>query len=313
MSLAACLMIYSAVVLVVGPAVLRRLSRAGHAPRLGVTAWLAAIGSVLVTWLVVAGLLAVDVAAHWGQRNSFVVACVAALCELAAGDAGRAAQVGVLVGLATVAVVMARFTIRIGRTIARLRAQAHGHAQAIRLVGRPTPDDGVYVVDATARAAYCVSGRPSAIVVTSSAIAALDRHELGAVIAHERAHLRGHHPAVMTVLRGLALVFPRLGLMTQAAREVSRLLEMCADDAAARRHGRDPLINGLMALVGVAPAAALGAADVAVLSRAERLLSPPQHRARIGAQLALAGAAALIIAAPMTMVALGAAGILVCS
>ena len=43
-------------------------------------------------------------------------------------------------------------------------------------------------------AAYCVSGRPPAIVVTTAALGALDDRQLDAVVAHERAHLAGHHP-----------------------------------------------------------------------------------------------------------------------
>ena len=39
-------------------------------------------------------------------------------------------------------------------------------------------------------------------------------------------------------LRSLAAVFPRLGLMVVGAQQVSALLEMCADETAARRHSR---------------------------------------------------------------------------
>jgi len=54
------------------------------------------------------------------------------------------------------------------------------------------------------------------------------------VVAHERAHLTGHHALIVTGLRGLAAVFPRLALFRQGLQHVSRLLEMCADDAAVR-------------------------------------------------------------------------------
>jgi Zn-dependent protease with chaperone function len=234
------------------------------------------------------------------------------LCRLAAGDSGRRAQLLVLAGLGAAVAGVAYLGVRIGRTIVRLRAHARAHAQAVRLVGRPTGEPDVYIIEAPERAAYCVSGRPSTIVVTSAAVAVLDRAELTAVIAHERAHLVGHHPAVMTALRGLSTVFARLPLMTQAAVEVARLLEMCADDAAARRHGRRALVDGLMALVGAAPVGALGAADSAVLSRAHRLLSPPAQRARIGVQVALAAAATTFLVAPVSMVILDTAGFLTC-
>lgn len=312
MSVVACLLVYSVVVVACGPPLLSSLTKSGLAPRSGVAAWLIAIGSVLVTWLTVAVLVVYDVIAHWRQGSSFVATCFEVLCDLAAGKAGSAPQVMLLVGIAAAVAIVGVAGIRFARTVARMRAHAHGHAQSIRLVGRPTAEHDVYIVDAAERTAYCVSGRPPAIVVTSAAIAALDDRELGAVLAHERAHLDGHHPRVVTTLRGLALVFPWLALMTRGAAEVSKLLEMCADDAAVRRYGNDALLAGLMALAGGAPAGALGAADVAVLNRAERLALPPAHRARMRAQAALTSASTVIALAPIATLVLGASGVLMC-
>lgn len=312
MSVAACLLAYSVVVVVCGPSLLSSLTKGGLAPQSGVATWLIAIGSVLLTWLTVAVLVVVDVIAHWRQGGSFIASCFELLCDLAAGKAGRAPQVMLLVVVAFVVATVAVMGIRLARTIGRLRAHAHGHAQTIRMVGRPTTESDVYIVDAAKRTAYCVSGKPPAIVVTSAAVAALDEQELGAVLAHERAHLDGHHPRVVMTLRGLALVFPWLSLMTRAAAEVSRLLEMCADDAAVRRYGNDALLAGLMALAGGAPTAALGAADVAVLNRAERLALPPAHRARIRAKAALTSASTVFAVAPIASFVLGASGVLMC-
>jgi beta-lactamase regulating signal transducer with metallopeptidase domain len=311
-SVAACLILYSAVVVVVGPPLLRALTRGGHAPRCGVAAWLTAITSVLLSWLTAAVLLVLDAIAHQGQHGSFVASCVELLCDLAAGEVGSAAQLMLFAGSAAVVAAVAVFGLRVARTIARLRAHAYGHAQAVRLVGRPTTERNVFVVDTPERTAYCVSGSPPAIVVTSAAVAALDERELEAVLAHERAHLDGHHPKMVTTLRGLALVFPRLALMTQGAAEVSRLLEMCADDVAVRRFGQQALLTGLMALAGATPAAALGAADIAVLSRAERLAIPPAHRVRIRAGAALTSTSTIIALAPLVTVVLGASGVLMC-
>ncbi|WP_262982594.1 M56 family metallopeptidase [Rhodococcus sp. MTM3W5.2] len=157
--------------------------------------------------------------------------------------------------------------------------------------------DGVdaLVLDAGERAAYCVPGRPHVIVVTSSALDALASHELDAILAHERAHLDGHHPQLLAVLRVLAGVLPRVALFTTGAAEVSRLLEMCADDAATRIHGRGALLAGLIALAGSGPipAQGMGATSVAVLDRAGRLAAPAPgpDRVRARAQLALASVA----------------------
>nr|MDT0524302.1 M56 family metallopeptidase [Streptomyces sp. DSM 41633] len=168
----------------------------------------------------------------------------------------------------------------------------------------------VFIVDTDERTAYCVAGAPPALVVTTGAIAALGGDELQAVLAHERAHLDGHHLKIVTALRGLAMVFPRVRLMTRAATDVGRLLEMCADDAAVRRHGQRSLLAGLMALAGTTPAQALGAADVALLNRAERLALPPAPWMRVGAGAGLFGATTVIALAPVATFALGVSGLL---
>nr|WP_309227753.1 MULTISPECIES: M56 family metallopeptidase [unclassified Mycolicibacterium] len=308
--MAAGLMVYSVAMVVLAPTLLKALTRGGSAPRFGVAAWLTAIISVLTTWIVIPALIILDVVFHGGQRGSLLTACVRWLCDIAAGRAGIAAQATVVAVAVTLIVVVVGVGIKVLRTIRRLHAHAHGHAQAVRLVGRPTGQRDVFIVDAAERTAYCVAGQPPAIVVTSGAMAALNGDELQAVLAHERAHLDGHHPKIVTALRGLAMVFPRVRLMTRGALDVARLLEMCADDAAAHRYGQHTLLTGLMALAGATPAQTLGAADVALLNRAERLALPPAPWARISARAGLFGAMALIALAPIATFTLGASGLL---
>ncbi|ODR26057.1 M56 family metallopeptidase [Mycolicibacterium porcinum] len=310
MNIAAGLLIYSVVMVLLAPRLLSALTRAGSAPRFGVAAWVTAIVSVLATWIAIPLLVIGDVVFHSGQRGSLLASCVELLCDIAAGRAGFAAQAAVVVVAVGLILVVAGFGMKASRAIRRMRAQSHSHAQAVRLVGRPAGRRDVFIVDADERTAYCVAGAPPAIVVTTGAIAALGDDELHAVLAHERAHLDGHHPRIVAVLRGLALVFPRVRLMTQGAADVTRLLEMCADDAAARRFGEHTLLTGLMALAGAAPAQALGAADVALLNRAERLALPPAPWTRLGASAGLLGATTVIALAPIATFALGASGLL---
>lgn len=313
MSIAACLLLYSFTVIVVGPPVLRLLTRGGQAPRFGVAAWLTAVASVLLTWAAAVVLVVVDVGRHWNQRGGLIlVSCLMRLHAVAVGDAGVVPQIALLAVAVAVVAAAVFIGVRLARTVSRLRVRAHEHADAVRIVGRRTGHSDVVVLDAMKPAAYCVSGRPPAIVVTSGALAALDDHQLGAVVAHERAHLAGHHPNVVATLRSLAMVFPQFPLMAVAPREVARLLEMCADDAAARRHGSRALLSGLLALSGAAPAEALGAADVAVLSRAERLIVPSAVHARVRASAALAGALAIIAAGPVMTAVLASSGALMC-
>jgi Zn-dependent protease with chaperone function len=311
-SVAACLL-YSLAVAVLGPPLLRRLTRGGQAPRLGVAAWLTAIGSVLTSWMATAVFLVTDVTGHWNEPHSLIASCLALLGDVVTGDAGMAAQVLLLAVSALAAVATAAMVARVARTVARMRAFSRDHAQSVRLVGHATDADDVVVVDAAKPAAYCVPGRPPTIVVTTAALAALDDGQLRAVLAHERAHLAGHHAQVVAALRGLAAAFPNLTLITDGAKQVSSLLEMCADDAAARRHGHSALLSGLVVLSGAVPAGALAAAHVGVIARAERLTTPQTHLAKVRARAALSSAMTMMAAGPLITAALAASGALICS
>jgi hypothetical protein len=87
-SIAACLLLYSFAVIVVGPVVLRTLTRGGQAPRFGVAAWLTAVGSVLVTWAAATVLVIADIVRHWNQHGLILASCLMRLHAVVVGDAG---------------------------------------------------------------------------------------------------------------------------------------------------------------------------------------------------------------------------------
>jgi Zn-dependent protease with chaperone function len=312
MNIAAGLLVYSLAVLLAGPPVLRALTTNGHVPRLGVAAWVTAIASVVAGWLAAVAMLIFEVIGHWHYPQVFVASCLNRLHGVVSGHAGLVSQIMLVAIAAPMTTAAAIGCVQLARTVLRMRARAHDHARAVRLVGHRMDEANVVVVEAAQPAAYCVSGRPSAIVVTSAALAALDERQLAAVVAHERAHLTGHHSLIVTGLRGLAAVFPRLALFSEGLQHVSRLLEMCADDAAVRRHDRRVLLTGLVTLCRAAPAEALAAADLAVLARAERLAAAPGDPAAGQARAALASLVALLAAGPLITVALAASGALMC-
>ena len=78
MGVAVCLLLYSFAVAVIEPGLLVRLTWSGTAPRLAIAAWLTAIVSVLVSWLVAAGFLVVAVARYWDQPGRIASACLSA-------------------------------------------------------------------------------------------------------------------------------------------------------------------------------------------------------------------------------------------
>ncbi|NEW50628.1 M56 family metallopeptidase [Nocardia cyriacigeorgica] len=277
MNLASSLLLYGSVVAVLGPPVLRRLTRAGTAPRLGVLAWVVTVISALVAWTASAALFVIEFATVWRHCDEALRACYAVFGTPVHPYDHTVGKV-VTFGLAVViAAGIGTFTWRTVCALKAMRQRTRAHAKAVRMVGRRVPGLGAVVLDAPQPQAYAVPGKPDTIVVTSGALEALSGDQLAAVLAHERAHLSGRHGALTAALSGIATTAPRLGVFRHGAAEVGKLLEMCADDTAARAHGREPLLGGLLAIVDAGartPAGALGAAGTAVLARAERLVAP---------------------------------------
>ncbi|MBB3663612.1 Zn-dependent protease with chaperone function [Prauserella sediminis] len=314
MSIAACLLLYGLVVATLGPRLLTRWTRPGVAPRLGVAVWLVAIISVPASWAAAAVLALVAPTLGSHQPVRILDSCLAALEAVAAGDAGVALQAG-LFALTTGAVAAAGFLVtRIVRWLLAARARTHDHARMARMAGRELPGSDAVVVESPQRLAYCVAGRPHAIVVSQGALDTLDAPHLAAVLAHERAHLDGRHHLVLAATRGLAGTLPKVPLFTTGAAEVARLLEMCADDTAARAHGRQTVLGALLALSGAAtlPTGALGATGVGVLDRAERLAEPVGFAQRWRARALLTTTLALLTAGPVITGALSATGLAFC-
>jgi Zn-dependent protease with chaperone function len=295
-----CLALYAAVVGVLAPRVLPRLTRRGVVPAAAVTVWLLVLASVLVSWTAAAVALGSYVARTWNQPHP-LGACVAALRFAASGHSGLATQIGLAVVTAAGSALVAGLAIRVGRSLLRARAGSRRHAESARILGRRVAGVDGLVVDAPQKMAYCLAGRPGTIVITSAAVAALPRPHLDAVLSHERAHLTGHHHLLLAVTRALAASMPRIRLFSVAQVEVARLLEMCADDTAVRRHGPTALLSALLTLAGAEaiPSPALGASTVGVASRVSRLTEPETPARRVCAHLLLAAVSGVVLAAPL--------------
>ena len=311
MSMAVGLVLYTGAVLMLGPAVLRALTRSGMSPRWGVAAWLAAMASVVSAWVVISVFVVIDEVAHWSRGHSMLDSCLDMLFQLLIGQSGQAPPLMHTIAAASVLAVTVVAVSRLVASFLRLRANACRHAHDVRLVGQ-LMEGNVVIVDADVCAAYCVAGRPSTVVVTRAATARLTERELAAVLAHEQAHVRGHHLEVSMVVGAAARAFPRCALMRDGAAEVTRLLEMCADEVAANCWGRHTLLTGLLTLTAAAPVAALGAADAAVLSRAQRLALPPTSAFQARLQAALAAITVIAVPSPVATLVLAGSGLFVC-
>jgi Zn-dependent protease with chaperone function len=302
------------------PVLLSRLTRQGISAQLGLAAWLTAMASVLASTVAAVALLAGAAIAGWPRLAEVV-------CRSVAGRACtqvvyRSAAFEVPLGFAAAAATLTAAVLawRYGRALQRAGRRTRAHAEAARITGRQLPlrGDGAgrrvereatLVLEARQPAAYCVPGRPAAIVLTSGALAVLDRAQLGAVLAHERAHLAGRHHLLISLSRGLAASFPGVPVFTQGPAEVARLTELCADDAAARRSGRSALVAALLAMgTGAAvPDPALAVTSGAVTARVHRLLDPPRRGHHVRYALALAAVMLLLASLSGTVIAFAAA------
>jgi predicted transcriptional regulator/Zn-dependent protease with chaperone function len=264
-----------------------------RAPLLAILTYLAAGWSVVAA-LGLAGLtLAVHATALGGGLSHLIGACVLRL-RATYGTPGGATVAAL--GLSLAGAVAARTALT---AITHFRAagqQALRHAQTARLVGHPEPALGAVLVEHAQPHAYCVAGRHPTVILTTGAVQALDHGQLDAVLAHERAHLAGRHHRLLALARIGRLVLPFLPLMRDADEQVARLVELHADDAAAR--ARDPrlLATALVVLATAAsPAPALAAAATDSVQRIHRLLGPAEPLGRARRQLLGTIAAALAL------------------
>ncbi len=186
------------------------------------------------------------------------------------------------------------------------------HRALLSLLAHGDPKvPGALVVDYPAAAAYCVPGLRSRIVISAGALDLLDQAELAAVLAHERAHLRERHDLVLLPFTALARAFPWSVLVQRSYASVALLVEMLADDHAARQRPARELVTALIRVgsAGTAgtPAGALAMADAdapladsGVTARVERLLRPAPGIS-LPARILVCGAAAALVVVPAAL------------
>ena len=290
---------YAAALAWLGPAPLARLTAAGINARLGLAVWFVAMSSALASAVVAVSFLVRTAVDGWPRFAGTI--CKSVTGGPCPPQLYRSAIFEGSVAAASALAVLTVITLawRYGRSVHKDRRRASEHAQAARITGRRFPVTGIaplstaVVLETPQPAVYCVPGRPATIVLTTGALAVLDEPQLLAVLAHERAHLAGRHHLLVTLGKAARAGFPGVPLFTRGADEVARLAEMRADDVAARRRGRDTLLQALVAM-GTgrplpAPSTSLAATGGAVTVRVRRLLDPPSGTSRACHGLALAG------------------------
>ncbi|WP_101787689.1 M56 family metallopeptidase [Nonomuraea indica] len=293
MTAVAVLAAYPVVAAIVLPRLLSGGGWAERAPRLAILLWLAACGSVVVSVLLAAFALAVPASVIGHGLAALFAACAAWLTH---GPGMTTTTTGI--ALAVAGAVAARIVYRAAVVFTRARTERRRHAEMLALLGRHDGLLDAIVVDYDERLAYCLPGRHGKAVITTGALRNLSLEQVAAVLAHEQAHLRGRHHLVLAVAETLATAFPGVPLFERARAELARLIELLADDVAARRHPRVLIATALVGLAtGRAPAFALGAGGDTALARVRRMLNPEKPLAR-RQRLAGSFAIALLLAGP---------------
>lgn len=168
--------------------------------------------------------------------------------------------------------------------------EARSRSKLVDAIGRQArstnvPTMALIVVPGDEPFAFTVGLRRRRVVVSASVLTTVGEDERTAVLAHERAHARGWHPALLSIGMVLSRAFPFIRPIRTCADQLLMGLEMAADEAAARVVG-DPLIvaRALLALAPHAPrrTAGLGVAATAIAARVERLAAAVEAERRPG-------------------------------
>lgn len=280
------------------PRVLARLNWWQRSPRLGILLWQALSASWILAVMLTGIAVAVPLPVISTDLATLLRACVMGLQAMYATPGGA---VLATVGLAAAILLFGRAGVCVAGELIRGRRHRRRHLQLLSLVGRQGPRCGAVVFDNAIAAAYCLPGRRGPIVLTSGALSALQAEELDAVLAHELAHLRGRHHLLLASAAGLKRAFRRVPLFHVACEQTELLVEMLADDAAARRQTQQTVASALLTLgeqrvqLGV-----LAAGGPSVAGRAERLLSP-DHPLGVLARAATLTAVAVALTVPVAV------------
>ncbi len=243
--------------------------------------------------------------------------------DLVSGLRGFAADVstadGVGIGSAAAlcgaGLLTAHLLLNLLLTIVRSERQRRRHARLLGLLSSPMSDPpGARLIDSPAPVAYCLPGAVSSVTVVSAGLVSLlDRHEMRAVIEHERAHVVQRHDVVLVLFRAWHTSLPWFPIAFRAQREVGLLIEMLADDRARQSVDDDVLARAIARVAGgrEVPSAGsddgLGTASLAELTARLARLDPAALPLPRAAELGVGAAAVGLVAIPTVLLLVPAA------
>jgi hypothetical protein len=184
----------------------------------------------------------------------------------------------------------------LARSLLSVAAHRRAHRDLLDVVGTWEEELGSVVLEDARVLAYHLPGlRDSRVVVTRGCVDRVGRAELDAVLAHERAHARGHHEALLQPFIAWQRTFPFVPAAAAATAAVALLTEHLADDAAVAAAGPAATLAAL-GRIGCGAGGASGTTP-STLARIRRLAGGRPAPAR-GAVTAGWAAAALVLLLP---------------
>ncbi|WP_037571095.1 M56 family metallopeptidase [Phaeacidiphilus oryzae] len=236
-----------------GPVVLTGARWTDREPVLGLLLWQALVGAVLLSCAL---SLALSLAAAWPAAHAILFTGAPRSVAAAYGIVWARQWVAagaVLLAFGGVRTLLALNSEFRGQRAWRRRRASELTERAPRLPraletdgapgggrrGRgPRERERLVVLENSAAEAWSLPGPAAHLVVTTGALRRLSDRELAAVLAHERGHVRARHHWLLQSAQALASAFPGARIFTDFLDETGRLVELAADDAASRRHGR---------------------------------------------------------------------------
>ncbi len=240
------------------PRLLEHMLRSGVDPQVSLVTWLALVCGTAISLAV--SVVLVLLPGHGPARRvvTLVHHCWAAL---RAGSAPRLEEVAGLLGVLLVVVASVRCAIGVVRQSRHRKDLHYRHLDLLRVLGREGDRYPTLWLDVSHPVAYSVAGRPHLVVASDGLRQTLPSDAVAAVLAHERAHLRGRHHMLVGLAEALAGAFRWLPLMRCSPDFVRTAAELSADSVAARSHGCDAVRAALLGMSAQGtPGSALGMA-----------------------------------------------------
>lgn len=212
-------------------------------PRVALAAWLTSQALFVGVVAAVPLVLWVRPGDRWHLLPASTLSCVSSLRQNGTVPWFLAVEATLwAVGL----LLFGRIALVVSTGLLRHRRATQEHASVLRLVGRRNSTDGddVFHLSGPGVAAYSIGGRSPAIVLGTGVID-LEPPAREAVLAHERAHLRGRHHLLVAWADALSTAVPVVPLARVGATWVRVLVELSADRHAAASCGSSAVCAAL--------------------------------------------------------------------